>query len=102
MRQFDIVENPSTQSRAIAPYFVVLQSHYLQPLDSVIVAPVVRDAERPITILDVPVEIADEALLLTIGELFSIRREHLRAIRSTLSADEEPIRRALERAFTDF
>ena len=29
MRQFDILDNPSIRSRAVAPYVVVLQSHHL-------------------------------------------------------------------------
>ncbi len=29
MRQFDVFRNPSERSRAVVPYFVVLQSHLL-------------------------------------------------------------------------
>ncbi|WP_374571769.1 CcdB family protein [Phenylobacterium sp.] len=46
MRQFDVYANPSKVSVRFAPYLVVLQSHHLQGLDSVIVAPILRDAER--------------------------------------------------------
>jgi hypothetical protein len=102
LRQFDVIENPSARSRAHAPYFVVLQSHYLEPLDSVIVAPVVRDAIRALTVLDVPVEIDGEALLLTVGELFAIERELLKVVRASLSDQEDAIRRAIGRAFTGF
>jgi toxin CcdB len=102
LRQFDVVENPSVRSRRVAPYFVVLQSHYLEPLDSVIVAPAVRDASRAMTVLDLTIEIEGETLVLTIGELFSIERDQLGTVRANLSEREEAIRRALERAFTGF
>jgi len=102
LRQFDVVENPSAKSRGYAPYFAVLQSHYLEPLDSMIVAPIVRDAARALSVLDVVVEIDGEALVMTVGELFSIDREQLKTVRGTLAGQEEQIRRAIERAFTGF
>lgn len=102
MRQFDVIENPSERSRKHAPFFVVLQSHYLEPLESVIVAPIVRDANRAISVLDVQVALEGEHLILTLGELFSIERGLLKTVRGTLVEHEEAIRRALERAFTGF
>lgn len=102
MRQFDVVENPSERSRRFAPYFLVLQSHYLETLNSVIVAPIVRDATRAISVLDVAITFEDEALILTIGELFSTERELLKTVRGSLAGNEEQIRRALDRAFTGF
>ena len=102
MRQFDVVENPSKLSRQHAPYFVVLQSHYLAPLDSVLVAPIVRDAARAISVLDVEVELDGEQLVLTIGELFSIDRGLLKSARASLMDQEDAIRRAISRAFTGF
>ena len=102
MRQFDVVENPSKQSRRHAPYFAVLQSHYLTPLESVLVAPIVRDATRAISVLDVEIELDGEQLVLTIGELFSIDRGLLRTIRGSFADHEDAIRRAIGRAFTGF
>ena len=102
MRQFDVVENPSKRSRQHAPYFVILQSHYLEPLESVLVAPVVRDASRAISVLDVEVELDGEHLVLTIGELFSIDRGLLRTVRGSMMDHEDAIRRAIGRAFTGF
>ena len=78
----------------------MLQSHYLEPLDSIIVAPIVRDAARPMSVLDVAVEIDGEALVMTVGELFSIERDLLKVVRSTLASQEDQVRRAIERAFT--
>nr|QQZ49533.1 CcdB family protein [Phenylobacterium glaciei] len=39
MRQFDVYPNPSTRSRAKAPYVVVVQSHHLVAAPTVLVAP---------------------------------------------------------------
>jgi hypothetical protein len=102
VRQFDVVENPSKRSRQHAPYFVVLQSHYLEPLESVLVAPIVRDATRAISVLDVELEIDGERLVLTVSELFSIDRGLLKTVRGSLAEHEDAIRRAIGRAFTGF
>ena len=102
MRQFDVVDNPSEHSRGHAPYFVVLQSHYLTTLDSVVVAPVVRDATRAVSTLDLPLEVDGEALVLSVGELFSIERALLKAAHGSVAEHEDAIRRALDRVFTGF
>jgi hypothetical protein len=68
----------------------------------VIVAPIVRDATRAISVLDVTVTFEEEALILTIGELFSIERELLKAVVGSLAGDEYQIRRAIDRVFTGF
>lgn len=102
MRQFDLIENPSERSREHAPYFVILQSHYLTPLDSVVVAPVVRDSMRAVSSLDLSVEHDGENLILSIGELFSIERTMLRVVAGSMAHIEHEIRRALDRVFTGF
>ncbi|MBL8556059.1 MAG: CcdB family protein [Phenylobacterium sp.] len=102
MRQFDLIENSSDRSRAHAPYFVLIQSHLFDPLESVVVAPVVRDAKRKMTGLDLAVEIEGEALVLSVGELFSIDRRLLRKVRGSVLEHEDAIRRALDRLFFGF
>lgn len=99
MRQFDAVPNPSKSSAQIAPYLVVLQSHLLDGLDSVIVAPAVRDAARLLTVFEIAVEIAGD---LAIPELFAIERAPLPRPTASLAAHEDEIRRALDRLFTGF
>ena len=46
MRQFDVCENPSARSREAAPFVVVLQSHLLNEMPTVIVAPLLIDDGR--------------------------------------------------------
>ena len=102
MRQFDVFENPSEASRAYAPYLVVLQSHHLAALDSVVLAPVVRDADRPLSPLDVGVAVRGEVLTLAISELASTPRSILKTYVFTAAEHEDAIRRALDRLFTGF
>lgn len=102
MRQFDLYQNPSIASQGYAPYLVVLQSHHLEALDSVVLAPVIRDAERPLSPIDVEVEIEGERLILAISELASVHRSMLKGRAGSGQAYEDAIRRALDRLFTGF
>jgi toxin CcdB len=102
VRQFDLVDNPSERTRGVAPYLLVLQSHLLQAVDSIIVAPVVRDAQQPFASIDLPVQFRGESLTVTLVELFSLERALLKTVRGSLAEHEEQIRRGLERLFTGF
>ncbi|MET0272401.1 MAG: CcdB family protein [Phenylobacterium sp.] len=94
--------NPSAQSRETAPYFVILQSHHVRGLDSLVVAPLVRDASRLMSDLDLEVEVEGERLVIVLGELFSIERVLLKKGRHSVADHEDAIRRALDRVFTGF
>ena len=102
MRQFDLTPNPSSRSRDHAPYFLILQSHYLQTIDSVVVAPVIRDARRQIFEVDVAIAFEGEPLVVALGELFSIERKLLRPPAGSARSSEDDIRRGLSRVFTGF
>jgi hypothetical protein len=102
VRQFDLVDNPSQRSRANAPYFVILQSHHLQDLDSVVVAPLLRDAVRALSALDFEIDVAGEPLIVAMGELFSIERSLLRPAIGSAAEHEDQLRRGFDRLFTGF
>ena len=102
MRQFDLVDNPSERTRAVAPYLLVLQSHLLDRVDSVIVAPVVRDVEKPFAGIDLSIDFKGEALTVTLVELFSLERSLLKTVHGSLAEHEDSIRRGLDRLFTGF
>jgi toxin CcdB len=102
VRQFDLAANPSESSRSHVPYFVVLQSHYSRALDTIVVAPVVRDALKPAGLFDLPVEVDGEALIPSIAELFAIESGLLRKVHGSVLDHEDAIRRALDRLFTGF
>ncbi|WP_337188221.1 CcdB family protein [Phenylobacterium sp.] len=103
MRQFDVYESPTEASRRIAPFLVVLQSHFLEGLPTVIVAPLLRRAERPRYLaVGLDVEFADEELVLSVAEMLAVDRGVLRRRRGDLRMREDEIRRALDRVFTGF
>ena len=103
MRQFDVYEAPTEASRRIAPFVVVVQSHFLDGVPTVIIAPLLRQADRP-AYADVSVSLrfADQDLVLSLAELVTVDRAMLRRSRGTLREHEDDIRRALERVFTGF
>lgn len=103
MRQFDVYDAPTEASRRIAPFVVVVQSHFLDSMPTVIVAPLLRQAERPAYAdVSVPLRFADQDLVLSLAELVTIDRAILRRSRGSLLEHEDDIRRALERVFTGF
>ena len=102
MRQFDVLQNPNAATRGYAPYGVVLQSHHLDALDTVMLAPLVNDAKRSMSFVDVPVEFLGESLILVIAEAAGVPRQGLGRTLGNLIAHEDAIRRALDRLFTGF
>jgi toxin CcdB len=102
LRQFDVYRNPSPESRKIAPFLVMLSSHYLHDLSEIIVAPLVNDASRTVGDLELLVEINDQGLTLVVSELFSVTTTGLRSPGGNLGDREDDIRRAIERLFGGF
>lgn len=100
MRQFDVYRNPS--AAAHAPFLVVLQSHYLEGVGSVVVAPAVRDARRLMSEVEVPFEFDGEALAITVAELAAVDRSYLTQAVGSAAQHEDALRRALDRLFTGF
>lgn len=85
-----------------APFVVVLSSHLLGDLIEAVVAPVRRGASAGVPGLEVPVVIDGEALLVSVSGIAGIRAEALRRRIGSLLAQEDEIRRALDRLFTGF
>ena len=102
MRQFDVLPNPNPETRHYAPLVVVLQSHHLDPLDTVFLAPLVRDAKRSVSSVDIPLEFQGERLVLVVAEAAGIPRQGLGMAQGNIAEHEDDIRRALERLFTGF
>lgn len=103
MRQFDVYDAPTEASQRIAPYVVVVQSHFLGSLPTVIVAPLLREADRPAYAdVSIPLRFAEQDLVLSLAELATIDRKLLRRQQGNLRAYEDAIRRALDKVFTGF
>lgn len=102
MRQFDVFENPAPKARHYAPYVVVLSSHHLEHMDDVIVAPLVNDAKRPVSGLEVTLDLFEQTLVLVVMEMATLRARDLRNRVGSVLEIEFEIRRALDRLFTGF
>ena len=68
MRQFDVLQNPNPATADHSPLLVVIQSHHLDPLDTAFLAPLIRDAKRAVTSLDIEVEFQSQRLFLAVAE----------------------------------
>lgn len=103
MRQFDVYDAPSETSRRIAPYVVVVQSHFLDGLPTVVVAPLLRGQDRlAYTEVSVRIQFSDQDLLLSLAELVVVEGRSLTRLRGDVRFHEDAIRRALDRVFTGF
>lgn len=103
IRQFDVFPNPSGKSRNSIPYVVCLQSHFLDSLDTVIVAPLMRfpAGAKPNEVM-VEVEFSGERLMADLSSLTGFHRALLKRVEGDLLDHEYDIRRALDRLFTGF
>ena len=103
IRQFSVFENPSPRSREAAPFIVVMQSHFLEAMHTVLVAPLIREsASCDFSRVSIPVRLQDEDLHLSLAEMAPIRRRDLGQPVADIGAHEDDIRRALDRLFTGF
>jgi len=101
-RQFDLVENPSPRSRAVYPYFVILQSHLLAASNLTVVAPVLPGDAPAVTLTSVPFAFQGLTYSLLVGELTTVDAHRFGRTVGTVRDHEDEIRRALERVFTGF
>jgi toxin CcdB len=103
VRQFDVCANPSSSTASDAPFVCVLQSHYLDGMDTVMVAPMIRgQAGATNTQVVVPIAFGGETYLLDVALMASIEGRNLRKSVGSVLDREFDIRRALDRLFPGF
>ncbi len=103
MRQFDLFDNPSVRSRAFVPFVVVLQSHYLSAMPTVVVAPLIRDDGRSAyTDVSARVAVNGETFIVSAAELAAVEARLLGKPIGSLLSEEDAIRSALQKVFTGF
>lgn len=103
IRQFDVCANPGSSTASDAPFVCVLQSHYLDGMDTVMVAPMMRGQARATnTQVVVPVTFEGETYLLDVALMASIEGRDLRKPVGSVLELEFDIRRAIDRLFTGF
>ena len=102
-RQFDVFHNPAQQNRGTAPYLVVLQSHHLSAIDTVVVAPPIRpEAMKPDGLLSLEVDVDGVEFTAAIALVVNMQAKRLTSRAGSLDRYEDDIRRALDRLFTGF
>jgi toxin CcdB len=103
IRQFDVCANPGSSTASDAPLICVLQSHYLEGMETVMVAPMIRgQAQATPTQVAVPLIFDGETYLLDLALMASLERGDLHQPVGSLLETEYDIRRALDRLFTGF
>lgn len=103
IRQFDVHQTPKSRGSDAAPLLCVLQSHYLEAVDTVIVAPLIKaSAIAAPSQVAVPVSVRGEDYLLVVALIANIQRRGLGPAVASLLAHEDDIRRALDRLFSGF
>lgn len=103
IRQFDVFTTPKSRGSDDAPLVCVVQSHYFEALNTVVVAPLIR-ASPVHTATQAAVAIVFDGVdyLLDVSLIANIRHQALRMPLGSLIAYEDDIRRALDRLFTGF
>ena len=102
MPQFDVLRNPSSETASWAPYLIVLQTDLLSELGTVVVAPLVREAEfgRTATTLNPVFEVDGQRVVLSVAELAGVSRRLLGERIGTLAARRDEIIAAVDLLFT--
>jgi Tfp pilus assembly protein PilN len=103
IRQFDVVSNPEVRTRSQVPYLTVLQSHWLDGLDTVVVVPLMLPTiVPPDEVVALTVSVNGQTLSLNVPLLSNAKLSRLGRAVANLGIAEDRIRRAIERIFTGF
>jgi hypothetical protein len=103
IRQFDVFDNPSDRLKRSAPYIVALQSHYLDALNTTVVAPLFRPEVIPAeNVVMLAVEFSGQSLVLDVTLLANLPSKLLGRPRGSLVQYDLEIRRAIDRLLTGF
>jgi hypothetical protein len=94
--------NPDPSTHSYSPWLIVLQSHHLEPLETIFLAPLVTDAARALTPVDIPVEFLGREVVIAVGEAAGIPKSGYTRVVGSLADAEDSIRRAFERLLGGF
>ena len=103
IRQFDVFSTPKSRGSDAAPLVCVLQSHYFEALNTVLVAPLLLavGVETP-TQAAVPITFEGQRYLLDMSLTTNLTTRLLGRPRGSLAIYEDDIRRAFDRLLTGF
>ena len=102
MHQFDVLTNIDAHSAQWAPYLTVLQHDLFGDLDTVVVAPLVRESECPYPLrgLNPMVEVSGQRFVVSTQELAGVSRRSLGTVVGSLEAASDIMIEALDFLFT--
>lgn len=102
-KQFDIYRNPNPKTVRLAPYVVVLQSDFLNVVDSVVVAPLVSTTKIAVVPRLTPVlALSGQDYALLVHQMAAQPRNALKRVIGSASSLREEILGALDLVFVGF
>ncbi len=103
MRQFDVCLNPNKASANDAPYLVVLQSDLLSPLNTCVVAPLLKEKSyKPIDKLTPILIIKSHKYILSVTELAGVQYDVIGDVVCNVEDKRDEIIAALDLLFLGF
>lgn len=103
VRQYDICRNPDRATRFRVPYFIVLQSDLLAPLETIVVAPVVSEKTAPrIAKLNPVLRIAEKPFRVLMQEMAGVPRPRLGSVIANAAKQHTEFVAAVDLIFTGY
>lgn len=102
IRRFDVLRNPSSASNKTFPYFLVVQSEFLQDLPTRVVVPLTRARTikgPPATLLNPEFEIEGVRVVMLTQQIANVPLTALRSPVASLESHRDAIVRALDFLF---
>jgi len=101
MRQYDICRNNNAASRKLVPFVIVLQADLMRDFHTVIVAPLMTDANAPnITKLNPTLKVQGKTYRVSMAELASVLRKQLGEIVTNVEDQHLEFVAAIDLIFT--
>jgi toxin CcdB len=101
MPRFDVYANPATEDRSSIPYFLDIQSDYLDGMESRIVIPLYLPScfASPLRGLNPELRIADKSFIMSTAEIGAVPTAALRRPVVNLASQQLLIQDALDTLF---
>ncbi len=102
-KQFDVCKNPNPDTKAYAPWLLVLQSDMIETRSSCVVAPLVKVGNfQPVQKLHPVVTIENNDYIISTAELAGISRQDIGPVVCSLQNQRDDIIAALDLLFLGF
>ena len=103
MKQFDIFRNPDPLFGRRRPYLVILQSDFLNVVETVMVAPLAPASRtKAIARLTPEIDVAGAAHILLVHEMAPVVRSNLKRVVGTMVTKRDEIMAAVDLIFVGF